>query len=118
MVLEEKVMALVWLATDPGTSEQEQRTAAVAACRLIRENGLAVIKKIVAKPNSPPRTQPKPRKSNPHKKTIGDILLTTYIASRCGRCSVCKLGYEPWAALADVNGKAAHFTCAVLRAAS
>ena len=118
MVLEEKIMALVRLATDKGASEQEQRTAAVAACKLIRENGLSVAKK-----QPPSRTEPKtPRatktKYNPHKKTVGEVIVCSYLATRCGKCSICKRSYDPWDPVADIKGKPVHFACAILQAAS
>ena len=145
----EKVMALVRLATDPGSSEQEARTAAVAACKLIRENGLVVIRQHngshrnhssqssdevaenfrkhssqsadevaenLRRKHSPPKRKHTTRA--PQRKSVGDILVTTYIATRCGKCCLCKLGYEPWAVLTDIYGKPAHATCAFLQAAS
>jgi len=160
----EKVMALVRLATDPGSSEQEARTAAVAACKLIRENGLVVIcqhngshrnhssqssdevaenfrkhssqssdevaenfrkhssqsadevAENLRRKHSPPKRKHTTRA--PQRKSVGDILVTTYIATRCGKCCLCKLGYEPWAVLTDIYGKPAHATCAFVQAAS
>ena len=160
----EKVMALVRLATDPGSSEQEARTAAVAACKLIRENGLVVIRQHngshrnhssqssdevaenfrkhssqsadevaenlrkhssqstdeaaenLRRKYSPPKRKHTTRA--PQRKSVGDILVTTYIATRCGKCCLCKLGYEPWAVLTDIYGKPAHATCAFVQAAS
>jgi hypothetical protein len=175
----EKVMALVRLATDPGSSEQEARTAAVAACKLIRENGLVVIcqhngshrnhssqssdevaenfrkhssqssdevaenfrkhssqsadevaenlrkhssqstdeaAENLRRKYSPPKRKHTTRA--PQRKSVGDILVTTYIATRCGKCCLCKLGYEPWAVLTDIYGKPAHATCAFVQAAS
>ena len=145
----EKVMALVRLATDPGSSEQEARTAAVAACKLIRENGLVVIRQHngshrnhssqssdevaenfrkhssqsadevaenLRRKHSPPKRKHTTRA--PQRKSVGDILVTTYIATRCGKCCLCKLGYEPWAVLTDIYGKPAHATCAFVQAAS
>jgi hypothetical protein len=80
----EKTLSLVRLATDPGASEQEQRTAAVAACRLIREHQLLA-------PEVPLKTIVNGWAKN-WQKEYG----LSEMASRCGVCIHCKGQFVPY----------------------
>jgi Protein of unknown function (DUF2786) len=82
----EKVIRLIALATDPGTSEEERRTAAVAACELIRKHDVIS----VAKPAVKKKTVYGWHEN--WTKEYGD----KFVATRCGKCLFCKRSYQPF----------------------
>ena len=86
----EKVRQLIRLATDPGTTEQERRSAAVMACELIRKNGFH----IVLDPPPPPPSLP--RANGRWTETWPKDYGAEELAARCGTCLHCKKQYVPY----------------------
>jgi hypothetical protein len=118
-----KVMALVRLATDPAVREEEARTAAVAACRLMRENEFTVvpidagqralrswedeITKYVARAA---RTKP-PKKHKPPLSKRFRTFGPNSFAVKCGTCFFCRKQYVPYDFVRLTNQGLIHDAC-------
>ena len=60
----DRVLQLIALATDPAASEEETRTAALLACRMIRKHSLLLSPSSAPPPSPPPPPPPKPAQNN------------------------------------------------------
>ena len=79
-----KVMQLVTLATDPGAAPGEAANAAIAACRLIRKQGIRLLM-----PFDPEPARPTP-KAPPHEEPRAVRIKAKYE----GRCRECGGPYD------------------------
>ena len=69
------------------THEEEARTAALAACRLIRKHGMRLTTESMREPNVRPRARPAPPEPVREKPPNGGSFAR---ATRSGRCESCR----------------------------
>jgi hypothetical protein len=89
-----RVLALVERAAHDGTPEEEARTSAVIACKLIHKHDLLRLLPPAAEPKkrgSAPRPTPKPTQKETSDPDAPVILLGSKYA---GRCKACGFTYE------------------------